>query len=115
MRVLLLGASGFIGQSIVSKVPAHVKLTGTYFKNEIKNDHGHFEHLDYLSEGLDWKQIIEPYSCIIIAARANARNSNFFQMGLAFGYLFWSLVLISPSSAKWVLKECSKIVPKRVP
>lgn len=74
MRVLLLGASGFIGQSIVSKVPAHVKLTGTYFKNEIKNEHGHFEHLDYLSEGLDWKQIIEPYSCIIIAARANARN-----------------------------------------
>ena len=35
MRVLLLGASGFIGQSIVLKKPQDVELTGTYFKNEI--------------------------------------------------------------------------------
>lgn len=72
MRVLLLGASGFIGQSIVSKVPEHVRLTGTYFNNEIKNEHGQFKQLNYLDEELDWKQIIQPYSCIIIAARANA-------------------------------------------
>lgn len=74
MRVLLLGASGFIGQSIVSKVPEHVRLTGTYFKNEIKNERGQFEQLNYLDEELDWKQIIQPYSCIIVAARANAGN-----------------------------------------
>ena len=74
MRVLLLGASGFIGQSIVSKVPEHVELTGTYFKNEKKSKRCHFEQLNYLSEGLDWNQLIEPYSCIIVAARANAGN-----------------------------------------
>jgi nucleoside-diphosphate-sugar epimerase len=74
MRVLVLGASGFIGKRIVLKAPEHIELTGTYFKNEIKNEQGHFEHLNYLDEELDWKQIIEPYSCIIVAARANAEN-----------------------------------------
>ncbi len=74
MRVLVLGASGFIGKSIFLKAPEHVKLTGTYFKNEIKNIHGNFESLNYLDEELDWNQIIEPYSCIIVAARANAEN-----------------------------------------
>lgn len=74
MRVLLLGASGFIGQSIVAKVPQHVELTGTYFQNEIKSEHGNFECVNYLDSELDWKQLIEPYSCIIVAARANAGN-----------------------------------------
>lgn len=74
MRVLLLGASGFIGQSIVLKVPQHVELTGTYFRNGINSEHGHFECVNYLDAELDWNQLIEPYSCIIVAARANAGN-----------------------------------------
>ena len=74
MRVLLLGASGFIGQSIVVKAPQHVELTGTYFRNEINSEHGRFECVNYLDTELDWSQLIEPYSCIIVAARANADN-----------------------------------------
>jgi nucleoside-diphosphate-sugar epimerase len=74
MRVLVLGSSGFIGKSIVSKAPKNIELTGTYYKNEIKYEDGDFEHLDYLDEGLDWEQIIKPFSCIIVAARANAEN-----------------------------------------
>ena len=74
MRVLLLGASGFIGQSIVLKTPPHVELTGTYFKNEIKSEHGNFECINYMDTELDWDQLIAPYSCIIVAARANADN-----------------------------------------
>ena len=75
MRVLLLGASGFIGQSIALKVPQHVELTGTYFRNEINSEHGHFECVNYLDTELDWNQLIQPYSCIIVAARANAGNA----------------------------------------
>ena len=75
MKVLVLGASGFIGKNIVLKTPGNIELTGTYFKNEITIGNGHFEYLNYLDEGLDWKQIIEPYSCIIVAARANAESS----------------------------------------
>ena len=75
MKVLVLGASGFIGKSIVLNAPEHVELTGTYFKNKIIKGHGHFEHLNYLDEELDWNQIIEPYSCIVVAARANAESA----------------------------------------
>ena len=75
MKVLVLGASGFIGKKIVLKAPGNIELTGTYFKNEITIENGHFEYLNYLDEGLDWKQIIESYSCIIVAARANAESS----------------------------------------
>lgn len=75
MRVLVIGASGFIGKNIVLKAPEHVELTGTYFKNEIKNERGHFENLNYLDEELDWNKIIEPYSCIIVAARASAESN----------------------------------------
>lgn len=74
MRVLLLGASGFIGQSIVLKKPQDVELTGTYFKNEIKSEQGNFECINYMDTELDWNQLIAPYSCIIVAARANADN-----------------------------------------
>ena len=75
MRVLVLGASGFIGKSVVLKAPEHVELTGTYFRNEINNKSGHFENLNYLDEDLDWDLIIEPYTCIIVAARASAATS----------------------------------------
>ena len=74
MRVLVLGSSGFIGESIVTKAPKNIKLTGTYYKNEIKYKNGEFEYLNFLDEELDWKKIIEPFSCIIVAARANAEN-----------------------------------------
>lgn len=74
MRVLVLGSSGFIGKSIVSKAPKNIKLTGTYYKNEIKYENGNFVYLNCLDEELDWKKIIEPYSCIIVAARVNAEN-----------------------------------------
>ena len=67
MRVLVLGSSGFIGESIVSKAPKNIKLTGTYYKNEIKYKNGEFEYLNFLDEELDWKKIIEPFSCIIVA------------------------------------------------
>lgn len=72
MRVLLLGASGFIGRSLVSKVPANIELTGTYNTN--KPDFGkiNIEQLDYLDVNIDWLQIVEKYQCIIVAARANA-------------------------------------------
>ena len=72
VKVLVLGASGFIGKSIVLNAPGHIELTGTYFRNEINYQDGKFEYLNYLNDDLDWKQIIENYSCIIVSARANA-------------------------------------------
>ena len=46
MRVLVLGSSGFIGKSIVSKATKNIKLTGTYYKNEIKYENGDFVYLN---------------------------------------------------------------------
>lgn len=74
MKVLLIGASGFIGQSIVSNVPKHISLTGTYFNNKPQSKGACFEHLDYLAPGLEWSEIIDSFSCIIIAARASGSS-----------------------------------------
>ena len=74
MRVLLLGASGFIGQRIVANVPDHIELTGTYFQNKMNSNHCCVEQLDCLDEGLDWPSIVTQYSCIVVSARANAGN-----------------------------------------
>jgi nucleoside-diphosphate-sugar epimerase len=72
MRVLLLGASGFIGRSIAAKVPETIELTGTYYQNKPEFEHIKVEQFDYLDSGIDWQQIVMQYDCIIVAARANA-------------------------------------------
>ena len=74
MRVLLLGASGFIGRSIAAKVPENIELTGTYYQNKPEFETVNIERLDYLEPTLDWRQTVEKYDCIIIAARANAET-----------------------------------------
>lgn len=72
MRVLLVGASGFIGRSIAAKVPEKVELTGTYFQNEPSLENVKIEQLNYLNSHIDWEQKIATYDCVILAARANA-------------------------------------------
>jgi nucleoside-diphosphate-sugar epimerase len=72
MRVLLLGASGFIGRSIAAKVPGKIDLTGSYHQNKPEFKTFNIEKLDYLDPSVDWQQIVQKYDCIIIAARANA-------------------------------------------
>ena len=72
MRVLLLGASGFIGRSIAAKVPDNIELTGTYYRNKPEFGTYDIEQLNYLEPTIDWQQVISKYDCIIIAARANA-------------------------------------------
>ena len=72
MRVLLLGASGFIGRSIAAKAPDNIELTGTYYKNKPKFGTHDIEQFNYLEPTIDWQQVVSKYDCIIIAARANA-------------------------------------------
>ena len=72
MKVLLLGASGFIGRSIAAKSPSTVELTATYFSNKPDIVGMNIERLDCLDTSLDWSHIVNQYDCIIIAARASA-------------------------------------------
>lgn len=72
MRVLLLGASGFIGRSIASKAPNNIELTGTYFQNKPEFGTHDIEQFNYLEPTINWQQVVSKYDCIIIAARANA-------------------------------------------
>ena len=72
MRVLLLGASGFIGRSIAAKAPNNIELTGTYYQNKPEFGTYDIEQFNYLDPKIDWQQVVSKYDCIIIAARANA-------------------------------------------
>jgi len=74
MRVLLVGASGFIGRGIAAKVPAKIELTGTYFKNEPTLENVQIEQFNYLDLQVDWQHTVARYDCVIIAARANAET-----------------------------------------
>lgn len=71
MRVLLVGASGFIGRSIAMKAPEHLELTGTYFRNKPEIENIQLEQFNFLDTNVDWSALVEQYDCIIIAARAN--------------------------------------------
>lgn len=72
MRVLLLGASGFIGRSIAAKAPDNIELTGTYNQNKPNFGTHDIEQFNYLEPKINWQQVVSKYDCIIIAARANA-------------------------------------------
>ncbi len=76
MKVLLLGASGFIGGAIASHAPNHVELTGTYCNNRPTGVNYGSQQLDYLDPSVDWDQMIRPYDCIILAARARGANAS---------------------------------------
>lgn len=69
MRVLLIGASGFIGSKIINLIPESISLTGTYCTNKISSENVVSKHLDILDKSLNWEEIIDGYDCIIIAAR----------------------------------------------
>ena len=75
MKVLLIGASGFIGKSIANHAPNHVELTGTYCNNRPTGVNFETQQLDYLDSKIDWEQLIRPYDCIILAARARGANA----------------------------------------
>lgn len=75
MKVLLLGASGFIGKSIANHAPNHVNLTGTYCTNKPTAVKFETQKLDYLDANLDWEQLIQPYDCIVVAARASGATA----------------------------------------
>ena len=70
MRVLLVGASGFIGRSIATKAPEHFELTGTYHRNKPNLERIELEQFNFLDASIDWSLIVKKYDCIIIAARA---------------------------------------------
>ena len=72
MRVLLLGASGFIGRSIAAKAPDNIELVGTYYQNKPEFGAHEIKQFNYLEPTIDWPQVVSKYDCIIIAARANA-------------------------------------------
>ena len=74
MNVLLLGASGFIGQSVAKHAPNQVNLTGTYCNNKPEQSTFPTQRLDYLDPNTNWSELIEPYDCIVIAARASGSN-----------------------------------------
>ena len=74
MRVLLLGSSGFIGQSIASSAPDDIHLTGTYKSRESLAKGDEKIQLDFLSNQIDWHKLIDGYDCIIVAARANSTD-----------------------------------------
>ena len=76
MRVLLVGASGFIGRSIATKAPEHFELTGTYHRNKPNLDRIELEQFNFLDASVDWSLIVKKYDCIIIAARANGNTES---------------------------------------
>ena len=74
MRVLLLGSSGFIGQSIATSAPDYIHVTGTYKSSESSAKGDEKIQLDYLSTEIDWSKLIDGFDCIIVAARANSTD-----------------------------------------
>ena len=72
--MLLLGASGFIGRSVAIHAPNHVNLTGTYCNNKPEQTTYATQRLDYLDPNTNWSELIEPYDCIVIAARASGSD-----------------------------------------
>ena len=74
MRVLLLGSSGFIGQSIASSAPDNIHVTGTYKSRASLAKGNEKIQLDFLSTEIDWSKLIDGYDCIIVAARANSTD-----------------------------------------
>ena len=76
MRVLLLGSSGFIGQSIATSAPDYIHVAGTYKSSESSAKGDEKIQLDYLSTEIDWSKLIDGFDCIIVAARANSTDPN---------------------------------------
>ena len=69
MKVLLIGASGFIGKKIYDSAPKIMDITGTFFSNKISERGGNFLKLDILDSKINWKNIFCDYECIIISCR----------------------------------------------
>ena len=69
MKVLLIGASGFIGKKIYDSAPKIMDITGTFFSNKISERGGKFLKLDILDSKINWKNIFCDYECIIISCR----------------------------------------------
>lgn len=72
MKVLLLGATGFIGSAVASVVPKGVQLTAGYFSPHPNLDPRHARlHIDLLSTSTPWEDLVEQHDAIVIAARPN--------------------------------------------
>lgn len=72
MKVLLLGATGFIGSAVASTVPDGVDLTAGFFSPNPDVDPLHArQHIDLLSTSTPWEDLVEQHDAIVIAARPN--------------------------------------------
>ena len=66
MRVLLIGASGFIGSKVIDLIPENIMLTGTYCTNKINPKNIVSQQLDILDKSLNWEEIIDVYDLSLI-------------------------------------------------
>ena len=57
-RVLILGASGFIGNTLYKELNSYYDTFGTYFTKKGFGNNHHFFHFD-MEEGVVWKVIIK--------------------------------------------------------
>ena len=74
MRVLLIGASGFIGAQLCVSPPSQIDLTGTYSSTKILTSDFEIVRLDILDRGLNWDDVIGGFDCIIVAARPSGND-----------------------------------------
>ena len=74
MRVLLIGASGFIGAQLCVSPPSQIELTGTYSSTKIQASDFEIIRLDILDRGLNWDNVIVGFDCIIVAARPSGND-----------------------------------------
>jgi len=76
MKVLLLGATGFIGSAVANLVPKGVELTAGFFSPDPDLDPHHApQHIDLLSTSTPWEDLVEQHDAIVIAARPSGATA----------------------------------------
>jgi nucleoside-diphosphate-sugar epimerase len=72
MKVLLLGATGFIGSAVARALPEGVELTAGYCSSNPDLAPHHARHrIDLLSDVTSWEELVEQHDAIVVAARPN--------------------------------------------
>tara|TARA_B100000614_G_scaffold75379_1_gene67295 strand:+ start:414 stop:1304 length:891 start_codon:yes stop_codon:yes gene_type:complete len=69
LRVLIVGASGFIGSDLSRSAPDDIELVGTFSSTQIDSHGFEVRRLDLLDRELDWNEELSGFDCVIIAAR----------------------------------------------
>lgn len=70
-KILILGASGFIGQTLYKELCSYFDVYGTYFSHKSFRDNQHFSHFNMEYDGIDELLSLRKPDIIISCLRGN--------------------------------------------